>query len=418
MKTLKADKYLIGAVFALLLFGLIMITSIGVPKSIEISVSIIKSQMKAQGISTANDPSLIYPNCNDARIDCYMLFKNHIARMIIGLLGLFIVSKVPYRFWKKTSAFWYGAMFLLLILVLILGSQNNTFAKSWLVLFNTSLQPTEFAKLGLIFYLAHWFERKNKDIGTFQYGFLPFCIVTSIILFPVLLQPDLGSALVMGLVVAFMFFAAGAKLRHLFVGILIVMVAGAFLISFDEKVNQRFQAFTRQDTDCAETYCWQTEQANLAVGTGGFWGKGLTQGVQKAYWLPQATDDFIFAASAEELGFIRIFIIVILYGIIGYRGYWISVHAPDKFTSLTAVGITSWVVIQAYMNIAINIGLMPVTGITLPFISYGGSSLISTLLAVGILLQISKHTTGNAHSIYRRGNRRTYSPKLGSYSRT
>ena len=118
----------------------------------------------------------------------------------------------------------------------------------------------------------------------------------------------------------------------------------------------------------------------------------MTQGVQKSYWLPQASDDFIFAASAEELGFIRIVLVVMAYGLIGWRGFIIATNAPDKFTMLTASGITSWITLQAFMNISINIGLMPVTGLTLPFISYGGSSLVASLLGIGVLLQISKHT--------------------------
>jgi cell division protein FtsW len=180
------------------------------------------------------------------------------------------------------------------------------------------------------------------------------------------------------------------------------------------RVHERFQAFLNQDSDCRESYCWQTEQANIAVGTGGFWGKGLTQGVQKSYWLPQASDDFIFAASAEELGFLRIAIVIIGYGIIAYRGLIIARGSPDRFTMLTAVGVTSWIVIQAYMNIMINIGMMPVTGITLPFVSYGGSSMIATLIGIGVLLQISKHSSYETGAS-RRGNRRTYNAKYSPY---
>lgn len=398
MRKLKADNVLFITVMALLIFGLVMITSIGVPKSIQLSA-----------------PNILYPNCSDPNVDCYLLFKNHFFRMLIGIFAMLIVSKISFKFWKKTSVFWYVLTILLLLVVLFMGSQYTTFAKSWLVLFNTSLQPTEFAKLTLIFYLAHWMERKKQDVATFQYGFLPFCIVTGILILPILLQPDLGGILIIASVAVSMYFVAGARWRHLALGAFIALVVGMLIVSNVGHVSNRFDAFLNQDENCREDYCWQTEQANIAVGTGGFWGKGLTQGVQKSYWLPQASDDFIFAASAEELGFLRTLLIVIAYAVIGYRGFKIARNAPDKFTMLTAVGITSWIVIQAFMNIAINIGLMPVTGITLPFISYGGSSLVATLIGVGVLLHISKYASGNSPASDRRRNRRTYSTKYSSY---
>ncbi len=400
MRKQKADNVLFLTVMALLIFGLIMITSIGVPKSIQLSA-----------------PDILYPNCSDPNVDCYLLFKNHLFRMMIGIVAMLVVTKISYRFWKKTSVFWYVATVILLLVVLFVGSQYTTFAKSWLVIFNTSVQPTEFAKLALIFYLAHWMERKKQDIGTFQYGFLPFCIVSGILLLPILLQPDLGSTLVVSAVAVSMYFVAGAKWRHLALGGFVAFLVALLLVTNVSRVQERFDAFLNQDENCREDYCWQTEQANIAVGTGGFWGKGLTQGVQKSYWLPQASDDFIFAASAEELGFIRIFFVVIAYAVIGYRGFYIAYNAPDKFTMLTAAGITSWIVIQAFMNISINIGLIPVTGLTLPFISYGGSSLVATLISVGVLLHISKYASANAPASNRRWDRRSYTPKYRSYSR-
>lgn len=398
MKKLMADKVLMITVLALVIFGVVMITSIGVPKSIELSA-----------------PKLLYPNCGDPQVDCYLLFKRHLMRLGIGLVALLLAAKIPYKFWKKTSVFWFGIFTLLLFVVLFIGSQYSTFAKSWLVLFNTSVQPIEFAKLALIFYLAHWMERKNQEIGTFQYGFLPFCIVSGVILLPVLLQPDLGGSLViMGTAVA-MYFVAGAKVKHLALGALIVMMMGVMVLTSVSHVNKRVVAFLNQEENCREDYCWQTEQANIAVGSGGFWGKGLTQGVQKSYWLPQAADDFIFAASAEELGFIRIIFVILAYAVIAWRGLRIAHQAPDKFSMLTAVGITAWITIQAFINVAVNIGLMPVTGIALPFISYGGSSLISTLIGVGILLHISKYAQENTSGVSRRWNRGTYHAKYSSY---
>lgn len=386
-----------------MIFGLVMITSIGVPKSIDLSLKLAKAK-------------ILYPNCTEAPVDCYYLLKSHFLRMLIGLAAMLLATKIPYNFWKKTSAFWYGAAIFLLLMVLVVGSANKTFARSWFVLLNTSFQPIEFAKLAFIFYLAHWMERKNQEIGTMQYGFLPFCIVTGIMLLPILLQPDLGGVLVVAGVAVSMYIAAGAKFRHLALGFLVVVLGGIVVVSSVGHVNERFKAFANQDSDCKEDYCWQTEQANIAVGTGGFWGKGLTQGVQKSYWLPQASDDFIFAASAEELGFVRISLVVLLYLYIGYRGLKIAKNAPDRFSKLTAVGITSWIVVEAFINISVNIGLMPVTGITLPFISYGGSSLIATLLGAGVLLHISKYAAVYSPGFNGRGDRRSYHTKYSPYS--
>lgn len=386
-------------ILILVCFGLVMITSIGVPKSIQLSA-----------------PDILYPNCSDPNVDCYLLFKNHLLRLFIGGICLFIATKIPMKFWKKISVVFFGGMVVTLIVLLILGSSYTTFARSWLVLFNTSLQPIEFAKLALILYLANWMEKKSGQIDTFEYGFLPFCIVTGVMILPILLQPDLGGTLVVALIAVAMFFAAGARLRHLALGAFVTLMAGIIIVSSVGHVRDRFSAFFNVDKNCSEDYCWQSEQANIAVGSGGFWGKGLTQGVQKSYWLPQASDDFIFAASAEELGFIRISLLVIVYTIIAYRGYRIAAASTNKFTQLTAVGLATWITIQAFVNIAVNLALMPVTGITLPFVSYGGSSLLSVMIAAGILLHISQQHPEYASSAERRGNRRSYRPQYRSYS--
>ncbi len=406
----KGDRVLFGLVLGLMIFGLVMIASIGVPKSIELSISILKKD-------------ILYPNCSDAGIDCYRLLKGHFFRLLAGGVAFFIVTKIPSRYWKKIAVFFYGMTVFTLLLVLIIGKTSNTFAKSWLPFFNTTIQPIEFAKLALIFYLAHWMERKNTEVATFQYGFLPFVMVTGIMILPIALQPDLGGTLVVAIIAVSMFFAAGARLRHLALGAFVAFLMAIILVTSVGRVRERFQTFWGgSEVNCVERSCWQSEQANIAVGSGGFWGKGLTQGVQKSYWLPQASDDFIFAASAEELGFLRISILVIVYAIIAWRGFRIAMYSPSRFNMLSAVGITAFIVGQAFVNIAVNLALMPVTGITLPFISYGGSSMISVLIAVGVLIHISKETasypqTSNYETGFeRRRDRRSYPSQYRSYS--
>lgn len=408
----NVDYVLLLAVFALTVFGIIMITSIGVPKSIALS--------RPEG--------MLYPSCGYEGVDCYFLLKRHVIRVLIGLLAFFIALKIPYGFFRKTAIPFFFAIFLLLILVFIIGSTNNTAAKSWINIYNNSIQPAEIAKLAFIFYIAVWLEKKGREIQNFHNGFLAFIAVSIIMVLPVLLQPDFGATLIFIFIAAALFFVSGAKWRHLFLGILIVGFFTLIVMPFIPHLRYRFTAFLAPTVENCQpqvaageikrNYCWQTEQANIAIGSGGFFGKGLTQGIQKSYWLPQATDDFIFAASAEELGFIRIIFIVLAYAIIAYRGFLIANYAPDTFGTLAATGITAWIVFQAFLNIGVNTGLLPITGITLPFISYGGTSMVTSLAAVGVLLNISRKIPDYAHIIYRRRDRRSYLSQYRRYSRT
>ncbi|PIZ76397.1 hypothetical protein COY05_01275 [Candidatus Peregrinibacteria bacterium CG_4_10_14_0_2_um_filter_38_24] len=396
----KFDTPLFLSVVFLLILGLIMITSIGVPKSIALSA-----------------PNILYPNCSDANVDCYLLFKKHLIRLGIGILAFYISYKLPIKFWRKIATPFFGAIVMLLLFVLIFGSTFGTIAQNWLVVFNTSLQPSEFAKLAIILYLAYWFSKKQAYIEDFNKGLIPFCIICSIIVLPIILQNDFGGTLTVSIIAVAMYFMAGAKLQHLGILFLVAFIGALIVILSVPHVRERFQGFTSVNEECIEDYCWQSQQANIAVGSGGAFGKGLTQGVQKSYWLPQASDDFIFAASAEELGFFRIVFVILAYFVIALRGYEIASKLQGSFEALLAIGLTIWITVQAFVNIAVNTGLMPVTGITLPFVSYGGSSLISCLVAVGILLNLSQNTSYHENNINRWGNRRTRYPQRGRYRR-
>lgn len=399
----EVDHLLMITFLALLVFGLIMIASIGVPKSIHLSA-----------------PDMLYPNCGSDEVDCYLILKNHATRLFIGMLFFVGGMKIHYSFWKKISLWFFALAVGLLITVFFFGADYNTFARSWLSIPSIpilqSVQPTEIAKLALIFYFANWLDRKHRDseISTFQGGFLAFCVVSLLVIGPVILQPDFGSTLVLASIAAGMFFVAGADWKHILLGMVIAGLLSLIAISNSDHLHNRFSAFLNPSAECAEDYCWQSEQAKIAVGSGGVWGRGLTQGIQKSYWLPQASDDFIFAASAEEIGFIRVVLVVLAYGIILYKGFQIANYAPDSFARLTAAGITLWISAQALINIMVNIALFPVTGITLPFVSYGGSSMVMTLIAAGILLNISKYTI---HGAYTPQWRRDSRPRLTPYRR-
>ncbi|MFH1284716.1 MAG: putative peptidoglycan glycosyltransferase FtsW [Candidatus Peregrinibacteria bacterium] len=400
-KIFKFDTVLAAAVLFLLIFGLIMITSIGVPKSISLSA-----------------PDVLYPNCGDPNVDCYLLFKKHLFRLFVGILAFFIAWKLPLKFWKKISGGLYVLLIILLFVVVIFGRSFGTIATNWLVFLNTSFQPSEFAKLAIIIYLAYWLSKRSKTIESFRDGFLPFCIITGLMILPTILQNDYGSSLVIGLIGVSIFFVAGARTKHLALFAAVSMFMLIIIVAVVPHVRERFQGFMTVGDECVEDYCWQSQQANIAVGSGGIFGKGLTQGVQKSYWLPQATDDFIFAASAEELGFLRIIFVILAYFVIAVRGYSIANKAQNNFETYLAVGITTWIVLQAFMNIAVNTALAPVTGITLPFVSYGGTSLIASLIGIAILLNISQNTTHYANSLNRGRDRRARHSQSVRYRRS
>lgn len=388
----KFDHVLLFAVLAIVLVGVVMISSIGVPKSISLSA-----------------PDLQYPDCSDDAVDCYLVFKKHLVRVLIGLVLMYGAFKLNFKYWKKLSIIFYGGSLILLFVLFALGQANNTFATSWLnftaIPGIDSLQPSELAKFGLVIYMSMLFGEKmsQEKIEDFKEGFGKFCLISGAVILPILLQPDIGSAMIVAFIATAIYFLAGANWKHLVFGAMLVIIFALAAGTMSERISQRFTAFFNPTAECGEGFCWQSKQANIAIGSGGPWGKGLTQGIQKSYWLPQATDDFIFAASAEELGFIRTVMLVMLYAIIGYRGYKIANHAPNKFAMLMAAGLTTWICVQAFVNIMVNTSLFPITGITLPFMSYGGSSMVTALLAMGVLLNISKYTTENAYTFDRRG---------------
>ena len=391
MKIKKYDKWLLTIVLVLIVFGIVMMASIGVPKSIDLT--------RPAGVR--------FPICGQDGVDCYYVLKKHIVRVLISLSFLWAGFKIHYSFWKKYAVILFLGAVSALVAVLIAGSQFTTFAKSWIVIANNSIQPAELAKLCLIFYLAIWFEKKGSDILDFQKGFLSFSILAGAIILPVILQPDLGSTMIFAFISVGMYYLAGAVYKHLAIGFVAMLFFLSILVPNSSYLTHRFKAYINpSESNCQvesssgnrKDYCWQTHQANIAVASGGFFGRGLTKGVQKSYWLPQASDDFIFAASSEELGFVRISLLVFLYLLLAVRGFLIAKYSQDKFAFFLASGITIWLVSQAFTNIAVNIGLLPVTGITLPFVSYGGSSMLAGCLGIGILLNLSQFTSFNYES--------------------
>ncbi|KKQ74552.1 MAG: Stage V sporulation protein E [Berkelbacteria bacterium GW2011_GWB1_38_5] len=322
----------------------------------------------------------------------YYYVTHQIISLIIGLILMIGAYFVDYRIWRKNSLILFLATLLLLIAVFIPGiGKEFGGAHRWIGIGPILFQPSELIKLTFIIYLASWLEKKGDSIKNFSLGFVPFLVLMVTLGFLIMNQPDLGTLSVILFTAVITFFIAGARLSHLALGGIIAAAIIGILIKTASYRFQRLLVFLnpREQTLGA---AYHINQALIAVGSGGMWGLGFGQSKQKYLYLPQAHTDSIFAIIAEELGFIRSSIVIAAFVFLGIRGYKIAKLAPDAFSRNLAAGITTWFLIQAFINIAAMLNLVPLTGIPLPFISFGGSSLIFSLLAVGILLNISKYS--------------------------
>lgn len=318
----------------------------------------------------------------------HQLLYGGLAGIIAFLIGLF----VPYRQWKFLAAPALLAAVILLILVFVPGLQvASGGAARWIGVGPITIQPSEIAKLAIIIYLAALLEKKGEDIRDWRKSVVPFLVILALISGLIILQPDIGTLFALTVITFAMVFAAGFRLQHLALIGLGGVAVFAVLVSTARYRLARLFVYLHPELD-PQGIGYQINQALLAVGSGGLWGLGFGRSRQKYQYLPEPASDSIFAIMAEELGFIRILLILAAFGFVAVRGYQIAAKAPDTFGRLLATGITSWIVIQAFINIGSIVALTPLTGIPLPFISYGGSALATLLFASGILLNISKHT--------------------------
>lgn len=396
----KADLLLLGIALGLSLFGLAMIASVSVYQSYQLTQRFVDA------------------GTWEATSNSFYLWRSFL-HMLVALGGLFVASIIPYHFWQKyaRALFLINLVLLLFLFVPGLGNEFGT-ARSWLHIGTFTIQPSEFLKISLVFYLAVWLQKKQSSIATFKEGFIPFVILLCLSTFLVAIQPDLGSFLVFSVVASIMFFVAGGNILHLILGGVSAGILGLPIILSKEYVYQRFSVFFQilfhpENLVNREGVGFQVYQALIAIGSGGLFGVGYGKSVQKFGYLPEVQSDTIFAAMAEELGFLRLLIILGLYGVFVYRGLRIARNAPDRFGLLVATGLTCGIAFQSILNICVNLSLFPITGITLPFISYGGSSLLSTLVAVGVLLNISMHSTREDVQV----RRRTRTSTLGALQR-
>lgn len=323
--------------------------------------------------------------------DSYFFLKHQIVNGLIpGLVFGYLLYRLDYHRWQKWSRWLYFLALGLLLLVFIpgLGRVFNN-ARSWVDLRWFVFQPSEIVKLLLIIVLASWLDKHADNMASFKRGFIPFVLLFGFVAALVLLQPDVGTLCVMTAIVGTMYFVAGAPLWHLGVASLAGLAGLAGLIFAAPYRLARFVTFWNPAHD-PQGAGYQLNQALIAIGSGGFLGLGLGHSRQKFMYLPEVTADSIFAVVTEELGFLLSSLVVIAFFLLLWRGFKLLRGVPDRFGFLVGVGILSWVGWQAFVNMAAIVGLMPLTGVPLPLVSYGGTSFAVLLGALGLLFQITR----------------------------
>jgi cell division protein FtsW len=311
--------------------------------------------------------------------------------MALSLCAMFFLMNFDVWRYRKFITLAFGFTLLLLVMVLIPGiGQIRNDARRWIGVGSMVFQPAELAKITVTLFLADRFARDRDKVKNLISGLGPYLVILGLVFVLVLLEPDLGTAIALAGSAVIVIFVAGAKISHLF------LLGGASLpllywaIMSEEYRRKRFLAFLNPWEDPGGAG-WQIIQALYALGTGGPFGTGIGYSRQKWFYLPEPHSDFIFAVLGEEMGFFGTSLVVLLFFAFAWRGFRTAMAAPDRFSCLVAAGLTSLIVLQAVVNIGVVTGSLPITGIPLPFISYGGSSLLTTMMGVGIILNISRY---------------------------
>jgi cell division protein FtsW len=361
-RKLQADKWLFAATAGLALFGIVMVYS--------------ASAVMAQA-----------ENGNQ-----YYYVIKQLIWTAIGFGAMLVMMQFDYQRLRDKRIV-YGLLGLTgLLLLAVFAFPRINGAHRWIRFAGFSVQPSELSKIALAIFLAYFLEKRAGEEGSLRRTFLPCMIVTGVMAALILKQPDLGTALMLAVVCIVMCFTAGARLLHLGMAAAPGLVVGAGMMIFVPWRLQRLVTFTNPWADPQNTG-FQVVQSLIAIGSGGTGGLGFAQGKQKMFFLPFAHSDFIFAVVGEELGLFGAMAVVMVFGVLLWRGLRAALRAPDRFGMLLGLGLVMAIVVQALFNISVVLSLLPTKGIPLPFISYGGSSLVPTLVAMGILLNISQHAT-------------------------
>jgi cell division protein FtsW len=357
----KSDVILILTTFSLAVFGLVMIASAGIARS----------------MAVYDEPY-------------YFLIHQFLYGFLPGIAAWFVLQGIDYRNWQKWALPFFAATIILLIVVFIPGI-GTTFkgAQRWINLGGLSFQPTELCKLSLIIYLAAWLTSSRQKVHSSINGFLGFIFILGLLGLLIMKQPDMGTMGIIAMIACVMYFVSGARFIYLVTLLGGGVAAFWMLVKIEPYRMQRLLSFLNPTSD-PQGMSYQINQALIALGSGGIYGVGLGHGRQKFNYLPEPVGDSIFAILGEELGMIGCLFLLSLFIVLAWRGYLIAKSAPDVFGRLLATGITTWFVFQAFINVAAITALIPLTGVPLPFVSYGGTALIFSMGAMGILLNISK----------------------------
>lgn len=358
------DRGLIMTVLALLGFGLIMVFS---------ASTVVSAEMYGSQTS---------------------IFTRQLLFVVIGLVGLMVSMKVDYHFYEQGRVIYPLLLVSLALLIYLLVAPASGGVQRWIRIGPANFQPSELAKLAVILFTAFYLVTRKEDFHSFKRGLLPYLVVVGAIVLLVLLEPDLGTAASIAFTAIVLLFLGGLRYRYLLGLFLAAIPALYFLVVRVPYRLDRWLAFLYPERD-PYGIGYQIRQSLISVGSGGWSGLGYAQGKQKLSFLPEPHTDFIFAVVGEELGLLGCFTVVVLFGLFFWRAARISVRAESPFGTYLGLGIACMIILQALVNMSMVVSLLPTKGLPLPFVSVGGSSMIMTMTAVGILLNISSHARGH-----------------------
>jgi cell division protein FtsW len=339
-------------------------------------------------VLSASYASAYYDLNNETGGSATYYFTRQLIFAVMGVAVMYVCSRLPVSFYRRFSFFVLFIAIALLLAVLVIGTRVNG-AKRWINLGFTTLQPSEIAKVAVILSFSVLICKYRNYMGTIKYGIMPFAIILAVIVGLLVLEPHLSASIIILLLGAIMLFAGGARMFWFLAGG--IGIAGIFIVLINtmEYSSERITAWLHPFEDMSDTG-YQIVQSLYAVGSGGLYGLGLGNSRQKYLYLPEEHNDFIFSIICEELGFIGALLILTLFALLIIRGYWIALHSRDRYSFLVCTGVTSLLAIQVILNVAVCTNLVPCTGISLPFFSYGGTALLVQMAEMGIILSISR----------------------------
>ena len=321
----------------------------------------------------------------------FFLFKQ-MTFALVGLALMPVLMRVDYRRYRQPIVIWTALGLLAFALIAVLFGPRINGARRWFGIAGIGVQPSEFAKLVVILYVAAILERRMDRINELMYSLLPVGLAIGGIVGLIMLEPDLGTALTIVLIVSAMVFAAGIHYRYIIGLALVALPAATIVLMSADYRRRRMMVFLDPWQDPLGDG-FQVIQSIIAIGTGGVFGRGLMAGVQKLFYLPYPHTDFIYSVIGEELGLAGTTVVLACFCVIAWRGLRTAMRAPDRFGAFLALGVTAMITVQALFNISVTLGLLPTKGIPLPFVSFGGSSLLVSLIGMGILLNVSQHAS-------------------------